>query len=136
MKLKHFKKKLDFENDINIENTDIVFIQDSQQVWTHNQTYGNDNRTFFTTTLSSLPQRKLIVATISDNQSLSFSSIINQSEETHIIVKNNISSDLVVTLPNSGDYVCFVDTALTVPANGYSEINVISDGTKMYIRAI
>ncbi len=87
--------------------------------------------------LSSLPiTKRLLIANISQNNSLSLSSIPTSGKEIHIIIKNTTSSDLVVTLPNSDNYVCFVDTALTVTANGYAEVNVISDGTKMYIRGV
>lgn len=96
-----------------------------------------DNGVNVLSSLSTSPiNKRLIIANITGNQSLTFASIPSAGKEIHIIVKNTTTSELIVTLPNSGNYVCFVDTALVVPANGYSEINIISDGTKMYIRAL
>lgn len=89
------------------------------------------------TSLASLPiTKKLVIANISKNNSLSVSSVPSAGTEIHIIINNTTSSGLVVTLPNSGNYICFVDTALSVSANGYAEVNIISDGSKMYIRGL
>lgn len=78
----------------------------------------------------------LIIARINDSQSFAMSYTPTAGSEVHIIVINLKSEDITVTLPDSGSYVNLSDTSLTVPADGYAEINVISDGSVMYIRAL
>ena len=89
-------------------------------------------------TLNNLPSSKrLVIASISESQELSFGEItISDGREIHIIVNNSSTSSITIALPNSGNYVCLTDTALSLDAGAYAEVNVISDGSKMYIRSI
>lgn len=87
-------------------------------------------------TLANIPTTKrLVIATISSSTNeLSLSgNTLTDGSEIHVIVKNNGSSDTTVTLPTSGGYVS-VGNAITIAANSTGEINIISDGTNLYVR--
>lgn len=87
-------------------------------------------------TLANIPTtRRLVIATISSSTNeLSLSgNTLTDGSEIHVIVKNNGSSDATVTLPTSGGYVS-VGNAITIAANSTGEINIISDGTNLYVR--
>lgn len=92
------------------------------------------------TTLSNLPvTNRLVVATISTNQStVSISNGVTSLTagcELHVIIK--ASAAVTVTLPTSNPYINMSsDTTLSIDANGYAEINFVSDGTKIYVRSI
>lgn len=87
--------------------------------------------------LSGVPvDKRLCVCTVSASGSFSLASVPAAGREVHVIVSNTGDSDIAVALPNTGEYVCLTDTALSVKAGGYAEINVISDGSRMYIRSI
>ncbi len=78
---------------------------------------------------------RLVVATISTSETFALHSAMAAGEELVVIVKNSSTSDITITIPNSGSYVSMDgSTSLTVAGSGYAEINVISDGTTMYIR--
>lgn len=94
---------------------------------------GNNN----VTSIASVPvDKRLVIATISSSQSLSLASNLSAGKEVHIIIYNSGSSSISIALPNTGNYKCLVDTALSIDAGNYAEINIISDGTNMYIRAV
>ena len=92
------------------------------------------------TSLASLPvTNRMIVATISTNQStVSISngvSALTAGCELHVVV--NATAAVTITLPTSSPYVNMnEDTTLSLAANSYAEINFISDGTNIYVRAI
>lgn len=88
--------------------------------------------------LNNLPfSKRLIIASISESQELSFGDVVvSDGREIHIIINNSSTSSVTIALPNSGNYVCLTDTALSLDAGAYAEVNVISDGSKMYIRSI
>lgn len=89
------------------------------------------------TSLSDVPiTKRLVVARISTSQELTIRNTIANGKELHIIVINSTTIDITVVLPNTGNYVCLVDTALTIEAGACKEINVISDAHLMYIRSI
>lgn len=89
------------------------------------------------TSVAGIPvTKRLCVSTISASGSFSLASVPATGREVHVMVNNSGSSDVTVALPNTGNYVCLVNTALNVKAGGYTEINVISDGSKMYIRSV
>lgn len=89
------------------------------------------------TSLSDVPiTKRLVIARISTSQELTIHNTITNGKELHIIVINSTTRDITVALPNTGNYVCLVDTALTIEAGACKEINVISDGHLMYIRSI
>ncbi|MCM1117697.1 MAG: hypothetical protein NC342_09205 [Pseudoflavonifractor sp.] len=88
-----------------------------------------------------------IVASISASASLSFqgnsldiwngdNTILGNGREIHVIIKNTGSAEIAVTLPNSGGYNnCGTDT-LKIAAGGFAEVNAISDGSTIYLRAV
>ena len=89
------------------------------------------------TSLTNIPvDKRLVIASISGNGSLTLKTTPSVGREVHVIIKNNSSSDIAVTLPNSGNYVNTLDSVMTVGANSYGEINFISDGNIIYIKYI
>lgn len=89
------------------------------------------------TNIASVPVTKhLCVVTISANGSFKLASTPAAGREIHVIVKNNNSSDITISMPTATGYVNMSGDELTVAGNGYADINVISDGTNMYVRAL
>lgn len=89
------------------------------------------------TSADSVPVTKhMCVLTISANASFAMASTPAAGREIHVIVKNSSSSDRTLTLPNNATYVNMSGGSITIPASSYGEVNVISDGSKMYLRAI
>ena len=92
------------------------------------------------TSLANLPvTNRLVVATISSNQStVSISNgvtALTAGCELHVIII--ASADVTITLPSSSPYVnCNDDSSLEVASGTYAELNFISDGTSIYVRAI
>ncbi len=88
------------------------------------------------TSLANIPtDKRLVIATInSSSNELSLSgNTLTDGYEIHVIVKNNGSAEAAVSLPSSGGYVTVGDT-IKVAANSTGEINIISDGTSLYVR--
>jgi hypothetical protein len=89
------------------------------------------------TSITSVPvTKRLVIATISASASLALASVPADGREIHIIVKNSSSSDITVTMPSASGYVKMSGDTLTVKGSSYADINIISDGTNMYIRAL
>ena len=80
--------------------------------------------------------KRLVIATISNNGSFTLASTPADGHEIHVIVHNTSSSDIEITMPSGSNYVKMSGDTLTVAGNSYADINVISDGTNMYIRAL
>lgn len=79
--------------------------------------------------------KRLVIATISSSQSFSCGAVAD-GRELHVIVRNSSSSNITITLPTSSPYINLVGDSLTVKGSSYAEINVVSDGSSRYIRAI
>lgn len=89
------------------------------------------------TNIASVPVTKhLCVVTISADGTFELASTPAAGREVHVIVKNTSSSDITIGIPTSSPYVNMSGDSLTVAGNGYADINVISDGTNMYVRAL
>ena len=90
------------------------------------------------TTLSNLMSpKRLVKANLTSNASLSISgSLIKSGYEQHIIVKNEAATDIIITIPTTGVYINLSEDTKTLGAGEYAEINILSDGTNYYIRAI
>lgn len=89
------------------------------------------------TNIASVPVTKhLCVVTISADGSFELASTPAAGREVHVIVKNTSSSDITISMPRASAYVNMSGDSLTVAGNGYADINVISDGTNMYVRAL
>ena len=80
--------------------------------------------------------KRLVIATIATSESFALLKVPTSGREIHIIINNSSTSAITIALPNTGNYVCMTDTALSLDAGAYAEVNVISDGSKMYIRSI
>lgn len=89
------------------------------------------------TTLNNLPINcSFILAEIGSTDAITLSGTIPAGQEVHIIVHNTSSASITITLPNTGSYINFSEDTLTVDGDGYTEINLLSDGEKVYIRTI
>ena len=89
------------------------------------------------TSIASVPtSKRLCIVTISANGSFTLANTPSAGREIHIIVKNTASTNIEITMPTDSGYVKMSGDSLTVAASGYAEINVISDGTNMYIRTL
>lgn len=89
------------------------------------------------TNIASVPVTKhLCVVTISADGTFKLASTPAAGREVHVIVKNTSSSDVTISMPTASGYVNMSGDSLTVAGNGYADINVISDGTNMYVRAL
>jgi hypothetical protein len=88
-----------------------------------------------TTSVASVPiTKRLVIATISANASFSLNNTnLADGYELHVIVKNSGSNEITVTFPNSGKYVAVV-SSIKIAGGKVGEINVISDGSKLYVR--
>ncbi len=88
------------------------------------------------TNVTSIPTTKrLCIATISSSQTLGLSggtSSLVQGRELHIIVKNNATSKITITIPTT--FKNLVEENLEIEAGKYGEINLVSDGTNIYYR--
>lgn len=88
------------------------------------------------TSLNSVPlNKRLVIATLNTNDTLSLGGLgISDGRELEIIVHNTSSSDITISMPNSGGFINQSGEILTVKANTYADINILSDGTNFYIR--
>lgn len=86
------------------------------------------------TSLTGIPvDKKLVIANISANATLSLSSGLPVGE-IHIIVNNNATSNITITLPSDTTYKHLSGNTLTISAESTNEINIIYDGTNYYTR--
>ena len=98
-------------------------------------TFNNGHNTV--SSVSGIPvSKRLVIATISNNGSFTLASTPADGREIHVIVHNTSGSDIEITMPSGSNYVNMSGDTLTVAGSSYADINVISDGTKMYIRAL
>ncbi len=87
------------------------------------------------TTNATIPvTKRLCIATWTSSYTLSVGTIAD-GRELHIIGKNNGSSDITITFPSSG-IVKMSGDSITIAAGAYADINIISDGTNKYLRAL
>lgn len=80
--------------------------------------------------------KRLVICTVSASGSFSVASTPADGREVHVMVKNSGSSDITVTLPTASPYVNLTGDSITVAAGGWAEINVLSDGTNRFLRAL
>lgn len=67
------------------------------------------------------------VCNISSNQTLSFTGSWKVNTSLHIFIYNSGTSEINVTIPNTGVYVNMSAETLTIPANGGGEIDAFAD---------
>ena len=79
--------------------------------------------------LSNLPNNKnYILASVSSNQTLSFTtSGWANNTSVHVFVYNSSSSQITVTVPNTGGYVNMSSETLTIPGKTGAEIDAFKD---------
>lgn len=69
-----------------------------------------------------------ILASIDSNQTLSFNtSNWTSNTSVHVFVHNSSSSEITVTIPNTGSYVNMSSETLTIPGNTGAEIDAFKD---------
>lgn len=73
--------------------------------------------------------------TISAAGSLKLAATPAAGRVIHILIYNSASSAVTVTLPTGSGYKSFSGSSMSVPATGYAEVSVFSDGSTMFIRA-
>lgn len=123
---------IDYINQLEEDNT--AYVERIDELEKKNEFYEGHNNV---TSLSNIPvTKRLVKASIATSQGFSISKNIGDGKELHIIVNNSNTEEITIALPNTGYYVCLVDTALTIEPGAFVEINVISDGGLMYIRSI
>ena len=88
------------------------------------------------TTIDNVMPANFIKAELSASSQFGFATIPVAGTECHIIAHNTSSNEITITIPAGENYVNMTDDALTIGADGYIEINAISDGSKLYIRSI
>ena len=87
------------------------------------------------TTLTNVPvTKRLVIANISSTGTLSLAATPTDGREIQIIVHSTSGGE--VSLPTGSNYINMSGDSITVAANGYADINIVSDGTKMYVRAL
>lgn len=81
--------------------------------------------------------KRLVIATItSSTNELSLSeNSLPDGYEIHIIVTNNGANDATITLPSSGGYIS-VGGSISIASGATGEINIISDGSNLYVRGV
>lgn len=73
----------------------------------------------------------------SDSCTLGVEGTMIEGHECHIIVDNYKDFVFTIAIPNGGDYVNITGVdVISINPGEYAEINILSDGKKMYIRAI
>lgn len=123
------KETISFKN----SNNQIVAFSVSQAI--SDATFNNGHNAV--SSVAGIPvSKRLVIATISNNGSFTLASTPADGREIHVIVHNTNSSDIEITMPSGSNYVKMSGDTLTVAGSSYADINVISDGTNMYIRAL
>ena len=113
-------------------NNEIVALSVSQAI--SDATFNNGHNAV--SSVTDIPiSKRLAIATISSHDSLTLAATPPDGREIHVIVNNTADRDILITMPSGSNYVKMSGDTLTVPALSYTDINVISDGNKMYIRA-
>lgn len=118
-----------------VENVDVHIASEERNRWDNIYNFYEGVNT--ATSIASVPtSKRLCIVTISAGGSFTLANIPSAGREIHIIVNNTASTDIEITMPTDSGYVKMSGDSLTVAASGYAEINVISDGTNMYIRTL
>lgn len=85
-------------------------------------------------TLVNLPNKHNIIANVTAATNLSVVSGMMAGTELQVRVNNTTTSDIVQTLPNTGNYQSMYGTSVTIPANSFIELNIWYIGGKYVIR--
>ena len=85
-------------------------------------------------TLQNLPSGHNIIANVTAATDLSVGFAMIDGTELQVRVNNTTASDIVQTLPNTGNYQSMYGTSVTIPANSFIELNIWYIGGKYVIR--
>ena len=88
------------------------------------------------TTLNNLPiDKHLVIAKVKESQVLNLSDSPSAGYEIQVMIENQSSSDITITLSDIPGLVATPE--ITIPANQYGEVNIISGpNSTLYVRAI
>lgn len=87
------------------------------------------------TDITSIPvDKKLCSATISDSSELGLEETLEAGEELHVIINNSSADVITVAIPTA--FKTLTGDVLEIAAGSFGEINIISDGTNLYLRAL
>lgn len=75
-----------------------------------------------------------LVANITSNQTLSFANTWTDNTSVHIFIQNGGTSEVTITIPNTGDYVNMSSETLVIPAGFGGEIDAFYDGYNVWLR--
>lgn len=113
----HFKEKSKFNEELeagNISDDSIVFIKDSKEIYTHNQTYGGD--------IEELIKDK---ANISDLSNVVAKEVVDNVEDLNVLTREDLKKDLFIDLWNKA---CTTYGKYNYET-GYFELNGLTDIT-------
>lgn len=84
--------------------------------------------------LSKVPvTKKLCSAYIASSQSLELEGTLESGQELHIIIINTGTDTITIAIPDT--FKSIIDT-LEIEEGSFGEINIISDGTNLFVRAL
>lgn len=113
---------------ISINSTYQTYISNGNKAWASHTTLAANK-------INAIPvTHKVVTCPISAAGSFAISGTMTAGQVIHVFVQNTTTSAKTVTIPNSGNYISLSGTSLSVPASGYAEINVVYNGTKMFVR--
>ena len=85
--------------------------------------------------LANVPTNKAyLVANITSNQTLSFANTWTNNTSVHIFIQNSGTSEVTITIPNTGVYVNMSAETLVIPASYGGEIDAFYDGYNVWLR--
>lgn len=85
--------------------------------------------------LENVPTNKAyLVANITSNQTLSFANTWTNNTSVHIFIQNSGTSEVTITIPNTGVYVNMSAETLVIPASYGGEIDAFYDGYNVWLR--
>lgn len=122
------------------ERGEVSFISDGTNIYvraigTVTRNYSPIGKTNVTS-LANIPiANELVLADVSANGSITLAEVPVAGKDVHVIIHNTGSSSIDVTLPTTSPYILTSgENPATIAANGYAEVNFVSDGTNIYVR--
>lgn len=89
--------------------------------------------------VSSIPvTHRLAIVSVNANGDFSLASTPEAGREINVIVRNTGSGKINITVPHNSTYLLpdGKQNVITIAAGGYADINVISNGTNMFVRGL
>ena len=89
------------------------------------------------TNITNIPTDKNVVfADIKANGSLKLAGIPANGYNIHVLIKNSSNKQITISLPNTTPYILTDTDVINLPAQKIAEVNLLSNGTNIYIRTI